>query len=109
MFFGNPNEFSHWWLGLFVMGLVASKNQKNPRVLTLLLATAAFYFWSGTRGALLAALFSVAGWLLQGVRSTFFAQMTRILLGGVGILALTAVSTDAWLELLPAQVVRQEV
>ena len=106
--FGNPNEFSHWWLGMFVLGLLASNNHKNPRVLTLLLATAAFYFWSGTRGALLAALFSVAGWLLQGVRPTFFAQMTRILLGGAGILALTAVSTDALLEFLPAQVVRQE-
>jgi len=106
--FGNPNEFSHWWLGLFVLGLVASNNHRTPRVLAVLLATALFYYWSGTRGALLAALFSFGGWMLQSIRSTFFAQMTRVLLWGAGILALTSVSTDALLEFLPDQVVREE-
>ena len=46
--------------------------------------------------------------MLQSVRSTFFAQMTRVLLVGAGILALTAVSTDALVEFLPEQVVRKE-
>ena len=106
--FGNPNEFSHWWLGLFVLGLVASNNHRNPRVLATLMATALFYYWSGTRGALLAALFAFGGWMLESIRSTFFAQMTRVLLWGAGILALTSVSTDALLEFLPEQVVREE-
>ena len=106
--FGNPNEFSHWWLGLFVLGLVASNNHRNPRVLAVMMATVLFYYWSGTRGALLAALFAFGGWMLQSVRSTFFAQMTRVLLVGAGILALTAVSTDALVEFLPEQVVRRE-
>ena len=59
--FGNPNEFSHWWLGLFVLGLVASNNHRNPRVLAVIMATALFYYWSGTRGALLASLFAFGG------------------------------------------------
>ncbi len=106
--FGNPNEFSHWWLGIFVLGLVASPNARNLRTVVLLLTTALLFFWSGTRGALLAALFSAGGWLAQGIQSSFLARMARVVLVGAAILALTSVSTSALLEVLPDRVVRQE-
>ena len=61
--FGNPNEFSHWWMSLFVLGLVASRNLNNRRTLALIALTAVLFFWSGTRGAILACLLSLVGWI----------------------------------------------
>lgn len=106
--FGNPNEFSHWWLGLFVLGLVASHHLKNPRTIALLVLTAIFYFWTGTRGAMLAAIFSFGAWSLQGIQSSFFAQMTRLLFGCSVVLTLALFSSEALFEMLPEQVVREE-
>ena len=106
--FGNPNEFSHWWLGIGVLGLLGSNSLKNVRTLFLLAATVLFYYWSGTRGALAAFAFSVGGWFLLHVPQSFASQMTKVLLASAVILAMTAVSTDVLLDVLPDRVVRQE-
>jgi len=106
--FGNPNEFSHWWLALFVMGMVASKKMTSPRTMLLLLATGTLFLWSGTRGAMLAAILSLMGWFLQGRDSSNSSRMSKVLLVAVGIFALAAVSTESLLGFLPERLVRRE-
>lgn len=106
--FGNPNEFSHWWLGIVVLGLLSSERLKNVRTLCLLFITLLFYYWSGTRGALVAFVLSLGGWFLLHVPQSFASQMMKVLLAGAGVLAMTAVSTDVLLDVLPDRLVRQE-
>lgn len=106
--FGNPNEFSHWWLTLFVMGMVASKKMTSPRTMLLLLATGTLFLWSGTRGAMLAAILSLMGWFLQGRDSSNSSRMSKVLLVAVGIFALAAVSTESLLDFLPERVIRRD-
>lgn len=106
--FGNPNEFSHWWLGLAVLGLVSCQKVKHPRTLILLAATLLLYFWSGTRGALVAFFLSLGGWFVLGIPQSFFSQMVKVLLVSSGVMLLTAISTDVLLEVLPERVVRVE-
>lgn len=106
--FGNPNEFSHWWLGIGVLGLLGSENLKNVRTFFLLAATVLFYYWSGTRGALAAFVLSVGGWLSLHIPQSFASQMTKVLLAGAVILAMTTVSTNVLLDVLPDRVMRQE-
>ena len=104
--FGNPNEFSHWWLALFVMGMVASKKMTSPRTMLLLLATGVLFLWSGTRGAMLAATLSLVGWFLRGRQMSYSSTMSRGLLVAVGMFALAAVSTESLLGFLPERVIR---
>lgn len=104
--FGNPNEFSHWWLTLFVMGMVASKKMTSPRTMLLLLATGALFLWSGTRGAMIAAILFLMGWFLQGRGSSISSRMSKVLLVAVGMFALAAVSKESLLGFLPERVIR---
>jgi len=106
--FGNPNEFSHWWLGIFVLGLVASNHWRAKRTLALVAMTMLFFTWSGTRGALVAVFFSFLGWMAHGVRSTVLANMFKIILGLTTILMLTAISTEQVLQHLPERIIRTE-
>ncbi len=106
--FGNPNEFSHWWLSLFVLGLVASKNLKNRRAIAIVAFTAVLFFWSGTRGALLAALLSLGGWWLQRKPSSMVGQMTKVFVVVGGLFLATVVSMESIVERLPEQMVREE-
>ena len=106
--FGNPNEFSHWWLGIFVLGLVASSHWLTQRTLALVTMTMLFYFWSGTRGASVAVVFSLLGWMVQGVRSTVLANMFKIILGLTTVLIVTAISTEELIEYLPERIIRTE-
>ena len=106
--FGNPNEFSHWWLTLFVMGMVASKKMASPRTMLLILATLALFLWSGTRGAMIAAMLSLMGWFLQGRDTSISSRLSKLLLLAVGIFALAAVSMESVLNFLPERVVRRE-
>ena len=91
-----------------VLGLLGSERLKNVRTLCLLFATLLFYYWSGTRGALVAFVLSVGGWFLLHIPQTIASQMMKVLLAGAGVLAMTAVSTDVLLDVLPDRLVRQE-
>ena len=106
--FGNPNELSHWWLGIGILGLLGSESLKNVRTLCLLVATLLFYYWSGTRGALVAFVLSAGGWFLLHVPQSFASQMMKVLVAGAGVLAVTVISTDVLLDVLPDRLVRQE-
>ena len=106
--FGNPNEFSHWWLGIFVLGMVASNRWRAKRTAALVALTMLFFVWSGTRGALVAVLFSFFGWMVQGMRSTFFANMLRIVLGMAMVLILSTISSDRVMQHLPERIIRTE-
>ena len=106
--FGNPNELSHWWLSLAVLGLVASEKVSQPRTLFLIAITLLFYFWSGTRGAVVAFLVSLGGWFVLSIPKSVFSQMFKVVLVGAGMLMLTATSTDVIFDFLPERVVRVE-
>ena len=106
--FGNPNELSHWWLSVAVLGLVASEKVSQPRTLFLIAITLLFYFWSGTRGAVVAFLVSLGGWFVLSIPKSVFSQMFKVVLVGAGMLMLTATSSDVIFDFLPERVVRVE-
>ena len=106
--FGNPNEFSHWWMSLFVLGLVASRNLNNRRTLALIALTAVLFFWSGTRGAILACLLSLVGWWIQSTASSMVRPTTRALVVVAGLFLVSMVSFETFVQRLPEQVVREE-
>ena len=59
------NEFSHWWFENYRIGLRIKKAQDVR--FCLLFVTLLFYYWSGTRGALVAFVLSIGGWFLLHV------------------------------------------
>ena len=106
--FGNPNEFSHWWMSLFVLGLVASRNLNNRRTLALIALTAVLFFWSGTRGAILACLLSLVGWWIQSTASSMVRPTTKALVVVAGLFLVSMASFETIVQRLPEQVVREE-
>ena len=82
--FGNPNEFSHWWMSLFVLGLLP-RGTSTIAELALIALTAVLFFWSGTRGAILACLLSLVGWWIQSTASSMVRPTTKALVVVAGL------------------------
>lgn len=107
---GNPNELSHWWLFIFVLVMMTVQMGRRQRVMWLGL-TAALFLLTGTRGALLAALFAWVGtWLAPTSGTTKrVGVFVAASLGVLGILFIGKDDKDGSLaSLFPEQIIRSE-
>ena len=107
---GNPNEFSHWWLFIFVLVLMTFQMGRRQRVMWFGL-TALLFLMSGTRGALLAALFAWAGSLLAPTSGTLkrVGLFVAAALSFLGMLLSGDDHEDGFVaSLFPEQIIRSE-
>jgi O-antigen ligase len=107
---GNPNELSHWWLFIFVLVLMTGQMGRRQRVMWFGL-TAVLFLMSGTRGALLAALFAWAGSLLATTPGTL-KRVGVFLAAALSVLGVLFIGEDqedgAIASLLPEEIIRAE-
>lgn len=106
--FGNPNEFSHWWLLMFVVAGIHTIRTGVNRYVVWSAGTLILLIFTGTRGALIGVLLSGMGFVLTWLR-------VRPLLGWVLLLGASGVAVlkpEVMLEpakrLLPATLLREE-
>lgn len=108
--FGNPNEFGHWWLFIFVLALFHVRGNGRSSMIWVG-ATVVILLLTGTRGALLGAVVAGMGSVLEHAlqRKTILAS-AFFGISAVGALVV-AIQYEPWAiqeDLLPKQLVRSE-
>ena len=107
---GNPNELSHWWLFIFVLVMMTVQMGRRQSVKWLGL-TAALFLITGTRGALLAALFAWAGMLVVSTSGTL-KRVGVFVAAALGVLGMLFIGEDheddSLVAFLPEQIIRSE-
>lgn len=106
--FGNPNSISHWWLMFFILGLSGTTSLRKSKSLGLVLLTGVVLYWGASRGAALACLVALTGWVW--LRSSL-SILQKMLVFGVLAILLSGVqyaTVDMLNDILPAHMVRAE-
>ena len=107
---GNPNELSHWWLFIFVLVMMTVQMGRRQSVKWLGL-TAALFLITGTRGALLAALFAWVGTLVVSTSGTL-KRVGVFVAAALGVLGMLFIGEDheddSLVAFLPEQIIRSE-
>ena len=107
---GNPNELSHWWLFIFVLVMMTVQMGRRQSVKWLGL-TAALFLITGTRGALLAALFAWAGTFVTSTSGTL-KRVGVFVAAALGVLGMLFIGEDheddSLAAFLPEQIIRSE-
>tara|TARA_B110000003_G_scaffold202232_1_gene200889 strand:+ start:1395 stop:2717 length:1323 start_codon:yes stop_codon:yes gene_type:complete len=106
--FGNPNSISHWWLLFFILGLSGTHSLRGPRSLVLVTFTLVVLYWAASRGAALACLAALIGWMLFRFQvSTVVKALLLLCIGGL-FLGDQYSFRNHMEEILPEHIVRAE-
>ena len=106
--FGNPNSVSHWWLMFFLMGLSGTLTLRKTKSLALLVLTGIVLYWGASRGAALACLIALTGWVLLRSKVSIVQKTVVLGLFGVLLVGVQYITLSTLSDVLPEHMVRTE-
>jgi hypothetical protein len=106
--FGNPNELSHWWLLVFVVLGMRGLREGKAAYLAAVAATAVLLSFTGTRGAFIAVMLSILGYLFTRFRVPPFAGWFILLVLSGWAIASPETFLNPAKRVLPESLVREE-
>ena len=106
--FGNPNSISHWWLMFFIFGLSGTTSLYRRKSIGLLVLTGVVLYWGASRGAALACLIALTGWVLLRHCQTAFQKTLVVVLFAILMIGVQYMPLTGIMEMLPEHMVRAE-
>ena len=106
--FGNPNSISHWWLMILLLGLSGTLSLRKTKSLVLLVLTGLVLYWGASRGAALACLIALTGWVLLRSRVSIVQKTVVLMLFSAFLVGIQYVTVSTLDDILPQHMVRTE-
>jgi len=106
--FGNPNEFSHWWLLMFVVLGVRGLRQTGTKYAFWTLVTAGILALTATRGALIGIVLSGMGFVFARARTGTVKGLVFLACIAVAAVVYTDEVVGWAKDVLPEYLVREE-
>lgn len=106
--FGNPNSISHWWLMFLLLGLSGTLSLRKVKSLALLVLTGLVLYWGASRGAALACLVALTGWVLLRSQVSIVRKTVVLALFSSFLVGIQYMTVNRLNDILPAHMVRAE-